>query len=100
MAFLEEMLKGNIVGGLALGIGAVILVPIMIPVVRKVAKPLAKAAIAGGIMAYKKGKELIAEGAEAIEDVYVEAKAELAESREAVPEPVRAPLEGLVVDPP
>ena len=50
-------------------------------------------------MAYKRGRELIAEGAEAVEDIYIEAKAEPAESHEAAAEPERAPLEGLVVDP-
>ena len=40
-------------------------------------------------MAYKRGRELIAEGAEAVEDIYIEAKAE----------PERAPQEGLFVDP-
>jgi hypothetical protein len=94
MAFFEDMFKGNIVSGLALGIGAVILAPIMLPAVRNVAKPLAKAAIKGGIMAYERGKELIAEGAEVVEDIYVEAKAELAESRQAAAEPTRAPQQG------
>ena len=40
-------------------------------------------------MAYKNGRELIAEGAESVEDMYIEAKAE----------PERAPPEGLVADP-
>ena len=40
-------------------------------------------------MVYKGGRELIAEGAESVEGIYIEAKAE----------PERAPLEGLVVDP-
>jgi hypothetical protein len=93
------MFEGNIVGGLALCIGAVILAPIMMPAVRNVARPLAKAAIKGGIMAYEKGRELISEGAEAVEDIYIEAQAELAESREAAAEPECAPQEGLVVDP-
>jgi hypothetical protein len=83
MAFFDDMFKGNITSGLALGIGAVIIAPIMIPAVRDVMKPLAKAVIKGGIMAFEKGKELIAEGAEVAEDIYVEAVAELAESRKA-----------------
>jgi hypothetical protein len=50
-------------------------------------------------MAHKRGRELIAEGAESVEDIYIEAKAELAESRGAAAEPECAPQEGLVVDP-
>jgi hypothetical protein len=83
MAFLEDMFKGNIVTGLAIGVGAIILAPIMVPAARNVVKPLAKATIKGGMMLYEKGRELIAEGAEVVEDIYVEAKAELDESRRA-----------------
>jgi hypothetical protein len=81
MPLLENGLKGNIVTGLAIGIGAAVLGPVLIPALANVAKPLVKAAIKGGILLYEKGKESVAEAGEMVEDLMAEAKVELAESR-------------------
>ncbi len=62
------------------GIAAVILLPVLVPVVAGVGKPVAKAAIKGGILLYEKGKGVIAEAGETLEDLVAEAKAELAEA--------------------
>ena len=67
-------------GSLVVGAGIVLLAPIVVPVVASVLKPIAKAAIKGGLLAYGKAKESIAETMETVEDLAVEAKAELAES--------------------
>lgn len=64
------------------GIAAIVLLPILIPVAGKVVKPIAKAAVKGGIVLYEKGKGVIAEVGENLEDLIAEAKAELAESEE------------------
>lgn len=77
MALFNNGLKGNIIGGLAIGIGTAILAPVIIPVLASIAKPLAKAAIKGGITVYEKNKEVIAEVKEVIEDLVAEARAEL-----------------------
>jgi hypothetical protein len=62
------------------GIAAIVLLPVLIPVVAgKIGKPLAKATIKGGIVLYEKGKGVVAEVGESIEDIIAEAKAELAE---------------------
>ena len=64
------------------GIAAIIMLPVLVPVVAgKVGKPLAKATIKGGIVLYEKGKGVIAEVGESIEDIIAEAKAELAEGK-------------------
>ncbi len=63
------------------GIAAVVLLPVFIPVVTGVGKPIAKAAIKGGIVLYEKGKGVIAEVGESLEDIMAEAKAELAEEQ-------------------
>ena len=68
--------KGNIVTGLAIGIGAAILGPVVIPVLAGAAKPLAKAAIKGGLGLYDKSKETFAEVYEMVDDLVAEAKAE------------------------
>lgn len=80
MALFDNGLKGNILGGLAIGIGAAVLAPAVMPVVASIVKPLAKAAIKGGIILYEKGREIVAETGEMIEDIVAEAKAEMAES--------------------
>ncbi|MDJ0679957.1 MAG: DUF5132 domain-containing protein [Xenococcaceae cyanobacterium MO_167.B52] len=62
------------------GVAAIVLLPVLIPVAAgKVGKPLAKATIKGGIVLYEKGKGVIAEVGETLEDLVAEAKAELAE---------------------
>ncbi len=80
MALFENGVKGNILSGLAIGIGAAVLAPVVIPVVASVMKPLAKAAIKSGFMLYEKGRETFAEVTEMVEDIVAEAKAEMAEA--------------------
>lgn len=84
MALFDDILKGNVVTGLAIGIGAAVLAPVMLPVLAGVAKPLAKAAIKGGFILYEKGKEAVAEVSEMVEDVVAEAKSELSEMHHEV----------------
>jgi hypothetical protein len=62
------------------GIAAIVLLPVVVPVATGVAKPIAKAAIKGGIVIYEKGKGVIAEVGETLEDLVSEAKAELSEA--------------------
>ena len=62
------------------GIAAIVMLPVLIPVAAgKIGKPIAKATIKGGIVLYEKGKGVIAEVGESLEDIIAEAKAELAE---------------------
>jgi hypothetical protein len=64
------------------GIAAIVMLPVLVPVVAgKVGKPIAKASIKGGIVLYEKGKGVIAQVGESIEDIIAEAKVELAESQ-------------------
>ena len=80
---LFEGWKGNILGGLAIGIGASVVAPVVIPILATVVKPLTKAAIKGGFLLYEKGRESLAEAQEVIEDLVAEAKAEIEETQEA-----------------
>jgi capsid protein len=84
VALFDNGLKGNILTGLAVGIGAAVIAPAVMPVLAGVAKPLAKALIKGGISLYEKGREAIAEGGEVLEDIVAEAKAELEQERQMV----------------
>lgn len=76
---LEEIVEGLGIPGIA----AIVLLPVLVPVVAGVGKPLAKAAIKGGIILYEKGKGVIAEVGETLEDLVAEAKAELADTQES-----------------
>ncbi len=82
MGLFDNGFKGNILTGLAIGIGASVLVPAIIPVLANIAKPVAKAALKGGLVLYEKGMETFAETKEVVEDLLAEAKAELAEAKE------------------
>jgi hypothetical protein len=87
MAIFNNGWRGTIFGGLAIGIGSAVLAPIVIPILASVAKPLAKASIKGGLMLFEKGKEVVAETQEVVEDLVAEAKAELAEATPAIVTP-------------
>ena len=88
MGLFDNGLKGNILSGLAIGIGAAVLAPTVLPIIVGAAKPLVKAAIKGGIVLYDRGKESFAEVSEVVEDLVAEVKAEIAEAAEAEhPEP-------------
>ena len=63
--------------GLAVGIGTVFLAPVIVPVVGQIAKPMVKATIKGGLLLAHKGRQMIAEAVETVEDLAAEAKAEL-----------------------
>ncbi len=84
MALFDDLLKGNVATGLAIGIGAAIVGPIVLPIIAGAAKPLAKAVIKSGLMLYERGKETSAEMAEVFEDIVAEARAEIAEEHTIV----------------
>ena len=78
MAFVEDMFKGsNIVTGLAIGLGGMILAPVIVPLLGGIARPIAKLAIQGGLSLYEKGRGMVAETGEAISDLVAEARSEL-----------------------
>jgi hypothetical protein len=66
--------------GIAIGIGATVfttaVIPVL-PVLAKAARPMARAAIKSGLLLAERGRELIAEVSEELEDVIAETKAEL-----------------------
>ena len=81
MSLFEDIFKGgNIVTALAMGVGAAVLAPAVVPVLR----PLAKSIIKAGIIAYDQGRVALAELNEQTGDIVAEARAELAESAQAL----------------
>jgi len=81
MAFFEDMFKGNLGTGLAVGIGAAVIGPLVAPVVGAVLRPAAKAVIKAGLLAYDAGREGAARIGELGGDVVAEARSELNEAR-------------------
>ncbi|HEV3104649.1 MAG TPA: DUF5132 domain-containing protein [Trinickia sp.] len=81
MAGLEDFFKGNVLAGLVVGVGAIVVAPILLPVVAAVSRPLAKSTIKTGVILFEKGREAAAEMTEVFEDLVAEARAELERSR-------------------
>lgn len=76
MAIFEDVLRGgNIVTGLAIGVGFALLAPVVKPFVR----PLAKTAIKAGLAAYDQGRVAVAELTEHAGDIVAEVRSEMAE---------------------
>jgi hypothetical protein len=96
MAILEDMLKGgNIVTGLAIGVGAAVVGPILIPVFGSILRPVTKAVVKAGMVAYDAAREGAERLNEASGDVVAEARSELNEagsaaSRHRTPAPASA----------
>jgi len=86
MAFLEDMAKGSVGTGLAVGIGAAVLAPVLIPALGGLLRPVAKGVIKAGLLAYDKGREATANLSEMTGDLAAEARAEM-QAREAGPQP-------------
>ena len=76
MAIFEDVFRGgNIVTGLAIGVGFALLAPVVKPFLR----PLAKSAIKAGVAAYEQGRVALAELSEQAGDMVVEAQSEMEE---------------------
>jgi hypothetical protein len=80
MGLIEDMVKGNLGAGLAIGLGTVILGPVIIPLVSRAAKPAVKAAIKGGLLLYDAGRGQVSGAKEVFGDLVHEVRSEL-ESR-------------------
>jgi Protein of unknown function (DUF5132) len=74
MALIEDMFKGNLATGLALGIGTVMLGPALIQTIGGSLRPTVKAVVKGGLVFYR---ETLSELAEMASDLVAEARAEL-----------------------
>ena len=74
MALIEEMFKGKLAAGLAIGAGAIILGPTAIRKMAGVFRPAAKTLIKSGMVFYR---ETLSEIGEMATDLVAEARAEL-----------------------
>lgn len=85
MIKLDDFIKTGTPLGIALGIGATVLAGAVIPALPalvKAARPTARAAIKSGILLAERGREIMAEASEELEDIFAEARAELLRENE------------------
>jgi hypothetical protein len=79
MALLDDILSGwgtTVLVGISVAIAA----PIVLPAVGAIVRPVAKLAIKGGLFVVDAMQGLVAEGAEQVNDLVVEARAEYTSS--------------------
>jgi hypothetical protein len=74
MALIEDLFKGNLAAGLAVGVGAIVFGPTVIHTVGSILRPAAKYLIKGSMVFYR---ETLSEIGEIATDLVAEAKAEL-----------------------
>ena len=74
MALIDDMFKGNLAAGLAIGVGAALFGPVLVQTIGEVLRPTAKAVIKGGMVFYR---ETLGEIGEMTSDLVAEATAEL-----------------------
>ena len=74
MALIEDVFKGNLAAGLAVGGGALIFAPTVIQTMGSILRPTAKTLIKGGMVFYR---ETLSEIGEMATDLVAEARAEL-----------------------
>jgi hypothetical protein len=74
MALIEDVFKGNLAAGLAIGVGAIIFGPIVIQTMGSILRPAAETLIKGGMVFYR---ETLSEIGEIATDLVAEARAEL-----------------------
>jgi hypothetical protein len=80
VALIDDMFKGNLAAGLAIGVGAIILGPTAIRTIGSILRPAAKTLIKGGMVFYR---ETLSELGEMATDLVAEARAELDQEADA-----------------
>jgi hypothetical protein len=84
----QDLVKGDLAKGVLIGVGLAVLVPIAVVALAPVLKPAARAALKAGMLAMERGREMLAELSETVQDVAAETEAELREARIAAAEVV------------
>jgi hypothetical protein len=92
------MLKNPKVRNTAIGVGVAVLVPIAIIKLAPYVRPLARSAIKGGLIAIEKGREVLAEMGESMEDLVAEVREDLRVERERAGGQAEPQRPGLVAD--
>ena len=76
MADITDLFKGNVVTGLAIGIGVVVLGPVLMPILAPVVRGVARTAIRGGLGLYNEATRITSEVVKMGNDLIEEARSE------------------------
>jgi hypothetical protein len=82
MQQLSGLLKSDLMKQVAIGLGVSILVPMAVTALAPVVRPLARSTLKAGILAFEKGREVVAELGEVIDDLVAEVHEEMQEAKE------------------
>jgi len=86
MAKVDDLLKNGTSLGVAIGLGAAVIAAAIVPalpVIARAGRPAARAAIKSGLALVERGREVMAEASEELEDLLAEVRAELQQERKA-----------------
>lgn len=81
MSLLNNSLRGNVVAGLAIGVGALLVVPVAVRALSRILRPVAEGAITGGAFLYEKGMEVAAGTWDSVSHMMAEAHSEISASK-------------------
>ena len=90
---LTDLGKNDVAKGILIGAGLALLVPLAVVTLAPLARPILRRAVKTGVMAYEKGREVLAELGETLEDATAEAQAELRAARMAGAAPAAADVD-------
>lgn len=82
MPTLQNVFKSDLSRGVALGVSAALVAVAALPIIITASRPLVRAALKSSLLVYEKGREVMAEAEEQIEDLVAEVKAEIVAERE------------------
>ena len=89
MALLEDVL-GGWGGGIAVGLGAIVVLPAALPVIGSIVRPVARTVVSGTLALADLVSGVVAEGYDQVSDLVAEARAEMAGASTAKPRAITA----------
>lgn len=84
MALLEDVFAGW-GGGIAIGLGAIVVVPLAAPVLGSILRPVVRTVVSGSLALYDGLSSTVAEGYDQLSDLVAEARAEVASASSSRP---------------
>ena len=86
MPKLDDLIKNGTPIGVAIGLGAAALATVIVPALPalvRASRPTARAAIKSGLVLLERGREVMSEASEELDDMMAEVKAELQKERQS-----------------
>jgi hypothetical protein len=83
MPQIDKLLQNQNLRTTAIGLGIAVAVPVAVAFLAPYLRPVLRSAVKGGVVAFEKGKEAVAQVGESMDDLVAEIRDELREEREA-----------------